>query len=274
MYNKLLLLVICIVFSINIQTVSAQADEKWLPSSIEIKIQYKPEYETMSFYFKYDDSNRLIENNFSFGSDLSKIIQCIKYDLDNKPIEILKYESFCDSVGKRKKYDINYLNDQNIEITCDSNDVSILFLDEENGFLRKIEQISSDSTQTKYVTTTLEYLNNILCRRTENSLIVTTSDNLPEEGTHIPSKSDVKSQTYTYTIDKNKKSLFENISPRWLAAFLKLEDLTENFLYILDVDPKTITYYYNEDQYPTGWTVIDHERDEEVYCKIEYIKVE
>ena len=276
MYNKLLLLAICIVFGINIQTVSAQTNEKWLPSSM--MMYNTQDNDTICVNIEYDTANRL--TSFIVGIASEKMVMgcTLKYESGIYPIKLIRYMSNNDSIISEAEFTINYKEHNIIEFVNDSDNISVLHLDKDGKFLTKVEETITDSIKTKYVTTTFEYKNNILYKRTENTL-EQTHPIISIEGEEVPSESKVESVMHTHNTEPNKRSVFQNYDPRWLSIYLRIEEVFSLPDFLMNIDGEDnllsevdITHHYNEDGFSTGWDAIDSENNDETHCTIEYVK--
>lgn len=278
MYNKLLLLVICIIFGINIQSVSAQADEKWLPSSVTILNNMHKD--TMSLEVEYDSFNRIVNYTSIITEDnRNKITKeyIIRYGSgDNQPTELTYYNSENDIIKGGKRYTLNYPQDNKIEIKHGTTYTNIIYLDSDNGFPTKFEETETDSMFITYTTTSFEYKNKSLSRRSENILIIVNPTNKDPEDYFEP---EVKYETTTYNYDAGKKILLEHVSLRWLTAYMKFDDILampnfidETYTGIKPFEGINISVRYNDNGYKSGWEILEEESGEKVYCNIEYVK--
>lgn len=280
MPNKIVVLIISIVFGINIQTVSAQTDEKWLPSSMTVYSNAKEDKAT--FHFKYDEANRLneVETILNLSQTIIRKRKNLKYDSYNNPIKLISYISINDSIISEYESMVNTSNNK-IEIKNGSYYIGILHLDEKGKFLTKLEETTNDSIQTKHVITTFEYRNNVLYKRKENTLVEFLPKEVEGKNEYDHTESKAESTSHIYDIKTNKQLPFNNLQPRWLLAYFKIEDvIVFPAIKISSSDPDKgimpemdISYHYNTENYLTGWTIIDSESGERTHCNIEYTKV-
>lgn len=280
MPNKIVALITGILFFITTQTTSAQSDEKWLPSSISL---YSSDTtDVMAFHFEYDTLNRLAEFiTFTNQDQISiKNGKKLEYDLDNNLVKSIEYLSINDSIVSRSELGFKLLNGNKIELRNAAYYTGILHLDEGKKILIKLEETTTDSIQTKYVTTTFEYRNDLLYKRIENTIIEIHPQKVEGESQYIPSESKTESTSHTYEIKTDKLFPLNNFYPRWLLTYLKIDDLIVFPSVKFDSSDSDkeieseidVTYHYNNENYLTGWTVIDPNEDEKIHCEIEYIK--
>lgn len=283
MYNKTLLLIICIIFGITAQTTSAQTDEKWLPSSMEIYNDLTKD--SVLFKIDYDSSNRMVSYLFSMkqNTESKKTTTHIKYTIlygsDNRPAELIR-QSFNDEIAEKpKQYKVNYPEDNIVEIKSDTNYTAILYLNDRNNLPIRSESTNNDSLFKSRTNINYEYKNKSLYKRIEDgSFIAKIGDR------HIDEDSDSEPILVTSIFDyeADKKAILEHLHPQWLSIYLRLDDIftTPTIVYYnndkeywsKDTDINR-DVYYNDNGYKTGWQTFDENLGEKVNCTIKYIKV-
>lgn len=282
MPNKIIVLITSILFLTTTQTATAQTNEKWLPSSMEIYNDLTKD--SVLFKIDYDSSNRMVGYLLSIEQNMeSKVLTTyIKYTIlygsDNRPTELIK-QNFNDEVAEKpKRYTVNYTEDNKVEIKSDTNYLAILYLDSRNNLPIRSESTNNDSLFRSQANMTYEYKNESLYKRIEEVLFVTKIGDRYIDEDLDP---DPILVTSIFDYEADKKSTLAHLHPKWLSIYLRLDDMFTIPITIYSDDDKEYRLndtdinkevYYNDNGYKTGWETFDENLGEKVRCTIEYIK--
>lgn len=282
MPNKIIVLITSILFLTTTQTATAQTNEKWLPSSMEIYNDLTKD--SVLFKIDYDSSNRMIGYLLSIEQNMeSKVLTTyikytISYGSDNRPTELIK-QNFNDEVAEKpKRYTVNYPEDNKVEIKSDTNYLATLYLDSNNNLPIRSESSNNDSLFRSQTNITYEYKNESLYKRIEEGSFVTKIGDRYIDKDLDP---DPILVTSIFDYEADKKSTLAHFHPKWLSIYLRLDDIFTIPITVYSDDDKEYRLndtdinkevYYNDNGYKTGWETFDENLGEKVRCTIKYIK--